>query len=63
MKNDVRISSSHAARAERRRLPGVKYRLRVIPGSEGLLELVEEPPRRTWFQEWARAMQHTSWAL
>ncbi len=47
-------------RAHRRRKAGVKYRLRVIPGSDGLLELVEvhEPNP---FLEWARLMQLSGW--
>ena len=47
---------SVAERASKRPEQGVSYRLRVIKGSGGLLELVEERPRLTWFQEWARAM-------
>jgi len=51
-------------RAQRCRQPGVQYKLRVIEGSGGLLELVEqESPGRHWFMEWARAMQHSGWTL
>lgn len=46
-------------RATRRRVDGVKYKLCVIPGSGGQLELVEEPPPRNWFHECARAMSIT----
>lgn len=47
-------------RAERRREHGVEYKLRVIEGSGGMLELVEKPPRsKHWFHEWARLMYLT----
>ena len=52
-----------AVRAHRRRKDGVKYTLRVIEGSGGLLELVEERPRPSAFSEWARVMQYTGWSL
>ena len=50
-------------RAYRRRDPGKDYRLRVVPGTHGLLELIEVPPKRTLFQEWARAMQFAGWMI
>ena len=53
-------------RAHRRRKDGVEYKLRVIEGSSGLLELVEEPPKQSWFQEWARIMylmQRSGWGI
>lgn len=52
------------ARAHRQRQQGVEYKLRVIEGSGGLLELVEQQPRRrSWFHDWARAMQFSGWGL
>ena len=49
-------------RAHQRRQEGVEYKLRVVPGSGGLLELVEQPPKANgWFAENARAMQLTTW--
>ena len=55
---------SQSVRAHRRRQDGVQYKLRVIEGSGGLLELVEEPPKsRHWFIEWARLMQLANWTL
>ncbi|MEM9623954.1 MAG: hypothetical protein AAF993_20105 [Pseudomonadota bacterium] len=52
--------STAEERAHRTRKEGVEYKLRVIPGSDGLLELVEvhEP---NIFHEWARLMQFTGW--
>ena len=47
-------------RAQKRRKPGVEYRLRVIKGSDGMLELVEVRPPRHWLDEWARIMP-TPW--
>ena len=44
------------SRAGRRPEPGVEYRLRVIEGSGGQLEIVEQRPRRSWYHEWVRAM-------
>ena len=44
-------------RAQRQRQDGVPYELRVIEGTGGMLELVEEPSRNEhWFHEWARLM-------
>ena len=49
-------------RAHQRRQDGVEYKLRVVPGSGGMLELVEQPPKPSgWFAEYARAMQMTTW--
>ena len=46
-----------SVRAQRRAVDGVQYELRVIEGSNGMLELVEEPSRdKHWFHEWARLM-------
>ncbi len=55
---DSRVQQTQ--RAHRRRREGVEYKLRVIPGSDGLLELVEvrEP---NLFIEWARLVQLTGW--
>ncbi len=56
--------TQESVRAHRRRQDGVQYKLRVIEGSGGLLELVEEqPPSRPWFLEWARLMQFANWTL
>ena len=57
------LVEQQAVRAHRRRKDGVKYTLRVIKGSDGLLELVEERPRPSAFSEWARVMQYTGWSL
>lgn len=50
-------------RSHKRRQPGVEYTLQLIDGSGGMLELVEKPPveTRSYFQEWARALQHSHW--
>jgi len=54
------LIEQQTVRAERRREDGVEYKLRVIHGSGGKLELVEEPPRNQhWFHEWARIMYLT----
>jgi len=50
-------------RAHRCRKPGVKYTLRLIEGSGGQLELVEEKPRPSLFTEWARVMQFSGWTM
>ena len=53
-------------RAHQRRKDGVEYKLRVIHGSGGLLELVEEAPKQSWFHEWARIMylmQRSGWGI
>jgi hypothetical protein len=52
-------------RAHQRRRPGVPYELRVIDGSGGMLELVEDrvPAKRHWFHEWARAMQFSNFGM
>jgi hypothetical protein len=57
------IGESAAVRAHRRRKDGVEYRLQMIPGSDGLLELVEQRPKPSRFAEWARAMQFTGWGF
>ncbi len=42
----------------------VKYKLRVIEGSGGMLELIEEEqPKVHWFLEWARATQDIGWGM
>lgn len=59
------MSNEHeqTIRAHQRRQDGVAYKLRVVPGSGGLLELVEQPPKPSgWFAEYARAMQLTTWS-
>ncbi len=51
-------------RAQQVRQPGVQYKLRVIGGTGGLLELVAQPPQaKGWFAEYARAMQFSSWTM
>jgi hypothetical protein len=57
------LSEPVTTRAHRQRKPGVEYKLRVIPGSDGLLELVEVPPPGNWFTEWARVMSLAGWTL
>ena len=58
------LAQQRTVRAHRPRQDGVQYKLRVIEGSGGLLELVEEQPRnRSWFHDWARAMQFSGWGL
>ena len=63
MTNEDEVQRNRMQRAEKRRRDGVQYKLRVIHGSGGLLELVEEEPPRSWFMEWARLMQHTGWGM
>ena len=48
-------------RAHRLRKEGVDYKLRVIPRSGGMLELVEvqDPPNR--YYEWAKMMHYIGW--
>ena len=51
------LSEQRSFRAQRERQDGVQYELRVIEGTGGMLELVEEPSRKEhWFHEWARLM-------
>ena len=58
------LSARQSERACRTRQPDVEYKLRVIPDSNGLLELVEVPPKKQhWFLEWARAMSMAGWTL
>jgi dethiobiotin synthetase len=58
------LAEQRIARAHRQRQEGVEYELRVIEGSGGLLELVEHRrPQRSWFHDWARAMQFSGWGL
>ena len=61
--NEYERIEYQAQRAHRRRQDGVQYKLRVISGSGGMLELVEEEPPRHWFHEWSRIMQLTGWGL
>jgi len=64
MDNAKASAAARRERAHRQRQDGVEYKLRVIEGSDGLLELVEiQPQRRSWFHDWARAMQFSSWGL
>lgn len=63
MNQAVDVGQSAAVRAHRRRRDGVEYRLQVIPGADGLLELVEQQPKPSRFVEWARAMQFTGWGF
>ncbi len=57
------VDERQLARQARRRKEGVDYKLRVIPHSGGMLELVEVEPRPNPFLEWARVMQLTGWSL
>lgn len=51
------LSNQRTVRAQRQRQDGLQYELRVIEGTGGMLELVEEPSRKEhWFHEWARLM-------
>ena len=51
------LLDQQSVRAQRQRQDGVQYELRVIEGTGGMLELVEEPSReKHWFHEWARLM-------
>ncbi len=63
MNDQENLQEQQAVRARRRRQDGVAYKLRVIEGSDGLLELVEEPRPRHWFVEWARIMQYSGWSI
>ncbi len=51
------------ARSLRRRREGVDYKLRVIPHSGGMLELVEVDPEPCRFRDYARLMQVSGWFL
>ncbi len=57
------VQKNRIERAGKRPQEGVKYKLRVIHGSGGMLELVEEEPPRSWYMEWARLMQHAGWGM
>lgn len=48
-------------RAHRLRRDGVDYKLRVIPRSGGMLELVEVEQTPNRFHEWARMMNFIGW--
>ena len=50
-------------RALKRRKEGAEYRLRVIPHADGLLELVEVPPKQNGFLQWAAQMQFMGWHI
>ena len=65
MNEQMMFEQSHgtSARHEKRREDGVEYKLRVIPGSDGMLELVEVEPRPSLFAEWGRLMQFTPWNI
>ena len=61
MSYEEALAEQRIVRAHRERQEGVEYKLRVIEGSNGMLELVEKQPRhRSWFHDWARAMQFSS---
>ena len=56
--SDQIAMNQRMVRAQQVRQPGVQYKLRVIAGTGGLLELVEQPPQaKGWFAEYARVMQ------
>jgi len=63
MSYEEALAEQRIVRAHRQRQEGVEYKLRVIEGSGGLLELVEKQPQRSWFHDWARAMPFGSWGL
>ena len=50
-------------RAHRRREADVEYELRVIEGSDGLLELVAKPKPRGWKSELLHLAQFSIWPL
>ncbi len=52
---------SRTVRAHARRKEGVEYKLRVIPGSGGQLELVEVEARRSRMLQWAHLMNMTGY--
>ncbi len=63
MEHDQNLSDRTALRTHTRRKDGVQYKLRVVDGTGGMLELVEVPPPRTWFEEWTRVMHITGWSI
>ena len=50
-------------RALKRRKEGAEYKLRVIPNSNGMLELVEVPPKQNAFLQWAAQTQFIGWHI
>ena len=63
MSNQTAVNQ-RMVRSQQTRQPGVQYKLRVIEGTGGLLELVEQPPKaKGWFAEYARVMQFSSWTM
>ena len=64
MSYEEALAEQRVVRAHRERQDGVEYKLRVIEGSQGQLELVEKQPRRrSWFDDWARAMQFSGFGM
>ncbi len=63
MNQDQETSQYIALRTQKRREEGVQYKLRVVEGTGGMLELVEEQPPRHWFEEWTRVMHLTGWGI
>ena len=63
MSNQIAVNQ-RMVRAQQARQPGVQYKLRVIEGTGGLLELVEQRPKaKGWFAEYARVMQLSGWTM
>ena len=58
---DLENHEHKQARARRLRREGADYKLRVIPRSGGLLELVEVQERPNRYYEWAKMMNHMGW--
>ncbi len=52
---------NRTARAHARRRDGVEYKLRVIPGSGGQLELVEKEPQQSRLLQWAHLSNLTGY--
>ncbi|MEM7077502.1 MAG: hypothetical protein AAF513_02635 [Pseudomonadota bacterium] len=67
MNHKTETPDTSAARREQRAhlrpQAGVDYRVRVIPGSGGQLELVEQEPKRSTFLEWSRMMHYSGWGF
>ena len=53
--------SNRRVRAHARRQPGVEYKLRVIPGTGGQLELVDVEARQSRMLQWAHLMNMTGY--
>ncbi len=61
---NISLSEQQRTRAHRSREPGVEYKLRVIEGTNGMLELVEvQPKKQHWFLQWAHLMALANWTV